>query len=168
MFDCSVFGIYFLHVLLSKVKQWNGQWYSFTHDCYIIIWITPSSVAMNGHVKQRGNLWAYRIPLKSAYFAHHHHGKSIQHVQLGCNPRNVEKGETWCGAQDSHSDFYNCCISTYFPSPMECKSHMRLFLMGAYYWVWAYFSRNPVLWDTYFHRHFFIIPHFLFSSLYKR
>ncbi len=35
-------------------------------------------------------------------------------------------------------------IGAYFPTPMKCKPHMRLFFMGTHYWVWAYFPRNTV------------------------
>ncbi len=34
-------------------------------------------------------------------------------------------------------------------TPMECKSHMHLFLMGAYYWVLAYFPRNTTTYSFY-------------------
>ncbi len=40
---------------------------------------------------------------------------------------------------------YAIGMCAYFPTQMEWKSHMRLFLMGAYYWVLAYFPRNTVL-----------------------
>ena len=44
-------------------------------------------------------------------------------------------------------------VCTYFLTPIKCRPHMHLFLMGAYYWVWAHFSRNtisnPWSWDEF-------------------
>ena len=35
-------------------------------------------------------------------------------------------------------------IGAYFPSQSDCKAHRRLFSMGAYFWIGAYFPVNTV------------------------
>ena len=36
-------------------------------------------------------------------------------------------------------------MGAYFPIKHDCKAHGRLFSMGAYFWVGAYFPVNTVL-----------------------